>query len=193
MRFAEELLRLPVFDVSGDKIGHLHDLAITKGENYPHILAVAVLVYETSKIGIYQLPESVYDIPLPISWEQISEITPEGIWLKKSFNELPLFESEGEEIFLSRDLLDNQIVDTDGHRVQRVDDLILQLRDNQLTLLGIYIGFGSRLKILDSEKTACSLAERFGEEVTEDLLPWVCVANYGKELEEITLNVGTKK
>jgi len=62
-----------------------------------------------------------YTIPFS---EVISLLAP-TILLRNSSDKLPIYESTDEVVLLARDILDKQIIDTDGARVVRVNDLEL--------------------------------------------------------------------
>lgn len=193
MRFAENLLKLPVFDNQNTRIGHLHDLGIQRLKGYPKVNCLALMIYELEYIADYKLLEPAHNIVLAVSWEEVAKITSDGIWLKRLWNETTHYAWSKEEVFLGRDLLNVQIVDSDGHRIQRVDDLILELKDNNLLLAGIYVGFGSRLDQLNLAKASQHLLKALGIKAHEHILPWTSVETFGSDYDEIRLNVGGKE
>lgn len=192
MRFVEDLFKLPVYDENDEKVGHLVDLAVTKGGLYPKVSALAVQICETDKIGPYELLEPVKDITLVIPWEQIKKLDKFSLKLKTAPRHLKLYDFKKNDVFLDRDLLDNQIVDRAGHKIQRVDDLILEPKERDLLLAGIYVGFGGMLDRLGLDKAAEHLLEKLGLKMHEHMLPWTTVAEYGQEHEQIKLKVGAR-
>src|SRR6185369_10336367 len=95
----------------GDKLGTLRDLVMIPGEVFP---AVSHIVIKSRK-GLKTLPwnEVTLFTHVVIS---ISGVRPPGL--------RPYEPGEG-EILVKRDLLDKQIVDVDGAKVVRVNDIKL--------------------------------------------------------------------
>lgn len=66
-----------------------------------------------------------------------------------------------DEVLLARDLLDRQIVDTQGMKVVRVNDLKLSTSGSQLRLLGAEVGVRGILRGLAPwGRTRCAQAEQ---------------------------------
>ncbi len=193
MRFTEKLIRLPIFDNQNDRIGHVHDLGIQRSPGYPKINCLAIMLYEVENIAGYTLLEAAQNIVVAVSWEEVAKLTSEDLLLKKPWNKTKLYTWSKEEVFLGRDLLNVQVVDNKGYRIQRVDDLILELRDTNLFLAGIYTGVGSRLSRFNLAKASEHLLKTFDIKIHEHLIPWTSVKTYGPEYDEITLNVGVKE
>lgn len=193
MRLVEDLLRLPVFDGENKRLGSLYDISVTRSPDYPCANSIAVMVDETETIANYRLLEPAHDVIVVVSWEEVASFSADRISLRSPWDQLPFYVWGKDDIFLRRDLLNVQIVDKDGHRVQRVDDLILEERQDQLFLAGIHIGFGGRLKRLNLARAAQHLLKTLGIKMHGHMLPWTSVENYGLEFKEIKLNVGVKK
>lgn len=193
MRFVEDLFKLPVYDEHDEKVGHLVDVAVVKKGDYPKVSAVAVQIYETDKIGAYELLEPVKNIVLVIPWDQIEKLDKFSLKLRTTPRHLKLYDFKQYDVFLDRDLLDNQIVDRDGYKIQRVDDLILEPKGKDLLLIGIYVGFGGMLDRLGLDSAAKHLLQKLGIPMHEHMLPWTAVAHYGQEHEQVKLNVGARE
>ena len=190
MRLMEDLIKLPVFDGDDKRIGSLHDISVVRTPEYPRANSIAVELDEVQIIGNYRLLEPAQDVVVAVSWGEVSSLGSEKVRLRSSWEELSLYQWGKEDIFLRRDILNVQVVDKHGHRVQRVDDLILEIREGGLLLAGIYIGFGARLKRLNLVRPAQHLLKTLGIRMHGHMIPWTSVESYGPELEEIRLNVG---
>lgn len=193
MRLVEDVLKLPVFDSQEKRIGNLYDISVTRSPDYPRANSIAVKIDEVETIGNYRLLEPAHDVVVAVSWDQVASFGPEKVKLASPWEELPLYAWGKDDIFLRRDILNVQVVDRHGHRVQRVDDLILEMREGHLLLAGIYIGFGARLERLNLARAAQHLLKTLGVRTHGHMLPWTSVESYGPELEEIRLNVGVDK
>jgi magnesium transporter len=112
MPYVSELLGKPVADVDGVRIGHLDDLiAILRGD-VPHPVVTAIVV-----------KRSRGNLIVPMS-DVVVLIAP-AIPLTKQAKDIETYQPGEREVYLVRDVLDKQIIDTNGVRVVRVNDLEL--------------------------------------------------------------------
>jgi sporulation protein YlmC with PRC-barrel domain len=112
MLYASEFIGRPVVDADGKRIGKLRDLIAIRHGDVPHPQLIAIEVKQPS--GIVYIP--MHDVAALISL---------AIPLKKRFSEITPYSPQAEDFHLVRDVLDKQIIDTDGMRVVRVNDLQL--------------------------------------------------------------------
>ena len=112
MPYVSELLGKPVADVDGTRIGHLDDLIATQRGDVPHPVVVAIVV-----------KRSRGNLIVPIA-DVVVLIAP-AIPLTKQAKDIEPYTPNPTDLYLARDVLDKQIIDTDGVRVVRVNDLEL--------------------------------------------------------------------
>ena len=128
--FFTELLGLKVFDLKGRRIGVIKDAALV-----PLIDPVRIDRYLVSGGWTW----------LSIRYDQVRSISLDGIHLKDE-NLIPYHDDEY-MLRMSRDLLDQQIIDAHGHKVVRVTDVTFELRHepdgDHLWVLDIDIGIRS--------------------------------------------------
>ena len=104
MLYLSQMLGKPVVDSAGEKIGTISDLAISTGEVFPRITSLA-----------FQGPGKV---PFMISWRKyVDEFDDEGIKLSVDSPDIRFSYLQPDEVLLARDLMDRQIVDTQGLKV----------------------------------------------------------------------------
>jgi magnesium transporter len=113
MAYLSEIIGRPVTDLDGKPVGKLKDVVVRPWAEFPHPLIEAVTI--EIKGG-----ETRY---LPFS--AVAALFTPVIPLKYRGDELPAFEIKEDDVLLSRDVLDKQIIDTDGARVVRVNDVEL--------------------------------------------------------------------
>ena len=114
-------------DSEGERIGVISDLAIQTGEVFPRVTSLA-----------FQGPGRV---PFMISWRKyVDQFDEEGIKLSVESHDIRFSYLQPDEVLLARDLMDRQIVDTQGLKVVRVNDLKLSESGSQLRLLGAEVG-----------------------------------------------------
>jgi CBS domain-containing protein/sporulation protein YlmC with PRC-barrel domain len=112
MPYVSELLGKPVADVDGVRIGHLDDLIATLRGDVPHPVVTAIVV-----------KRSRGNLIVPLS-DVVVLIAP-AIPLTKQAKDIQPYQPGEHEVHLVRDVLDKQIIDTNGVRVVRVNDLEL--------------------------------------------------------------------
>ena len=112
MLYASEFIGRPVIDADGKKVGKLRDLIAIRHGEVPHPQLIAIEVKQ---------PTGTIFIPM----HDIAALISIAIPLKKRLSEITPYNPQPEDFHLVRDVLDKQIIDTDGIRVVRVNDLQL--------------------------------------------------------------------
>jgi CBS domain-containing protein len=95
--------------------------------------------------------------------------------LRSSREEVERRQADPDEIWLARDVLDKQVVDTDGRRVVRVNDLQLVESGGVMLLVGADIGVRGILRRLGLEGVAKSIARLLRRELPMVLVSWEVV------------------
>lgn len=127
MAFLSEILGHTITDYDGRYIGKLEDLIAREPADAIHPIVDGVVIKGKNKLII--VPYSV-----------VMALFAPSIPLKCRADELPQYEPTENDIFLSRDVLDKQIIDTDGARVVRVNDLELVRVNGSLYVGNVDIG-----------------------------------------------------
>jgi magnesium transporter len=112
MAYLSEIIGRPVTDLDGMAVGKLTDVIVRPWAEFPHPLIEAVAIVGKGGTRI---------LPLMAVAALLSPVIP----LKYRLDDAPLFDLKEDDVLLSRDVLDKQIIDTDGARVVRVNDVEL--------------------------------------------------------------------
>lgn len=182
MLYLSQMLGEPVIDSTGEKIGTISDLAISTGEVFPRITSLA-----------FQGPGKT---PFMISWRKYVESCDEdGIVLAVESHNIRFSYLQPDEILLARDLLNKQIVDTQGMKVVRVNDLKLSASGKQLRLVGAEVGMRGILRGLSRhlEKAVVAIAKVFGKKIDEQIIAWNVMDLLDRDLSEVQLSVTHKR
>ena len=110
MLYLSQAIGRPVRDLQGEPIGKVADLIVALGGQYPPVTGLVVL---TDKRRIF------------LPWSSVDTLDHSGARLRTNTIAIDKFKQRPNEILLKRDLLDKQIVDIDGRKVVRVNDLRL--------------------------------------------------------------------
>lgn len=182
MLYLSEMLGKPVVDASGEKIGTISDLAISTGEVFPRITSLA-----------FKGPGRV---PFMISWRKyVDAFDEDGITLAVDSKDIRFSYLQPDEVLLARDLMNQQIVDTQGLKVVRVNDLKLSQSGSQLRLLGAETGVRGILRGLHPyfERAVVRVAKLFKRDIDEQIIAWNYMDLLDRDLSEVQLSVTHKR
>src|SRR5437868_15413901 len=97
------------------------------------------------------------------------------------------------EVWLSRQILDKQIVDMDGRRVVRVNDLQLSQVDGSMLLVGVDIGGRGLARRIGLEGMGCRLASMLGIDWPQKLISWEAVDPVKSDVSSVKLRIAHTK
>ena len=161
--FISELLGKKIVDSEGRVIGRILDLISNIGENYPPVRDILMLREQDRKTVFFPW-KRITDVgdrltAHPVLPEDFRKPTPHP-------GELPLKET----------LLDKQVVDTDGAKIRRVNDLQFLRSNNLLYLVHVDVGFHGLLRRVGLEKAVGFLLWNLFDYVMPDqLIAWKLV------------------
>lgn len=182
MNYLSEMLRLPVVDADGEKIGIVNDLGIATGEVFPRVTALA-----------FQGPGKT---PFMISWRKyVERFDDDGVYLKMPATDIRFSYLQPTEVLLARDIMNKQIVDTQGMKVVRVNDIKLSVSgENQVRLLGAEVGARGLLRAIHPlvERVGVKLGKMLGKPISEDIIAWSYMDLLERSTKQIKLSVSHK-
>ncbi len=176
--YLSRILGKPVWDAQGERLGRCVDILVAEVETgFPPLRAIA--------LGNKKEEEHL------IAAEHIAWLSP-SIILNTSAP--PAYEARGDELWLARQVLDRQIVDTEDRRLVRVNDLQLARvgPDGRYCLAGVDIGGLGLLRRLGVEGLAVTLCKALRREPPRAIIPWEDVAPLQAD-EPIRLRVSRDK
>jgi CBS domain-containing protein/sporulation protein YlmC with PRC-barrel domain len=127
MAYISTLIGRPVVDVDCVPVGSLEDIiAANRGDmTHPQITAIVVRAGKQQTI-----------IPM----DQVAVLLAPSIPLSKRRADVTPYAVAEQDLYLARDVLDKQIIDTDGVRVVRVNDLEIARVNNHFYVANVDIG-----------------------------------------------------
>ena len=159
MAYMSDLMGRLVADVDGEPVGHLEDLIASIRGEMPHPVIVALAV---KRAGVLFL------VPFPDVAVLLAPVIP----LNKRLQEIAPYQPGEHDLYLARDVLDKQIIDTDGVRVVRVNDLELARVNGHFYVANVDIGGWGLLRRLGLAKPAQTLVGRFKREMPQGIISW---------------------
>jgi magnesium transporter len=152
-----EVLGMPVLDAEGARVGRVDDLRVDSQRGVVDRLII--------KGG-----GSVRSV----TWSSIASFSPEHrrVALVDGANVVPWDGPESETICLKRDVLDRQIIDTQGRKVVRVNDIALEPAGETLILRRVEVGLAGAVRRLLAGALSPRLLRRLAEGLSQQGIPW---------------------
>ncbi|HEX5481433.1 MAG TPA: CBS domain-containing protein [Terriglobia bacterium] len=130
MIYFTELQNLPSFDARGDYLGRLADLAVDPSQNSMRVAAYHV---RTLQKGI-----------LCITHEQMQSVSVRAAQTSVRLEEIRCYNPDESLISVKKDILDQQIIDVNNRKVERVNDVDFDIRPmerhTELRILAVNVG-----------------------------------------------------
>jgi magnesium transporter len=164
--YLSELLERPILDKNGDAIGKIRDLNVVPGDPFPcveglHIRTPAGMAY--------------------VSMKEINVLNKRVVTIRGDAGSVVYTEPREKEILIAKHIMDKQIVDVNGVKVVRVNDVQLGQVNDHFGMLAIDVGFGGLIRRLG-----------FGKARKGTLIPWRYVTTLEPGLDRLTLTMTRK-
>lgn len=172
--FVSEVLRQPVLDPRGEELGRLRDLIIVKAEPLPKVSAIII---ERKKR------------PYLIDWSSLELFNKRIITARILSSELRPYDMTYPDLLAVRDLLDKQIVDVNGVKVVRVNDIKLEGYESEALLTAVDVGIRGILRRLGFERRGEDLMSIFKVRIPQNLISWNYIQPLQPKLTALTLTV----
>ncbi len=174
MLYLSQAIGRPVRDRHGEQIGKVSDLIVAIEDQYPPVTG---LVVETDRRLIF------------LPWAAVQALDVTGAQLVTARIDIEKFQQRPNEILLRADLMDKQIVDIDGRKVVRVNDLRLDEVDGRLRLVAVDVGAAGLLRRLGFERGFRTLARNLRVTIPERYIDWEDVDPVESSIASIKLRV----
>ncbi|HEY5486105.1 MAG TPA: CBS domain-containing protein [Candidatus Limnocylindrales bacterium] len=177
MLYLSQTIGRPVRDKLGESIGKVADLIVAIGDRYPPVTG---LVVNNNGREIF------------LHWEAVISLDAGGATLGNMAVDMSRFQQRPNEIRLKQDLMDKQIVDIDGRKVVRVNDLRLDEVEGSLHLVAVDVGAGGVLRRLGLEGPWRTIARGLRRDVPERYIDWEDVDPVERSIASVKLRVPHK-
>jgi len=174
MLYLSQAIGRPVRDQNGEPIGKVADLIVAVGERYPPVTG---LVIATDGRRIF------------LPWISVAAVDETGARLQTQTIDIGKFQQRPNEILLRADLMDKQIVDIDGRKVVRVNDLSLDDVEGSLRLVAVDVGGAGLVRRLGIEGPYRTLARNLRLPISEKYIDWEDVDPVESSIASVKLRV----
>ncbi|MBI4685164.1 MAG: magnesium transporter [Nitrospirae bacterium] len=172
--FVSEILRKPVLDPKGEEIGKVKDLIIVKGEPLPKVSNLLI----ERKRKLFNL-----------SWTELNIFNKRIISANIYSENLQPYEFREDALLLVRDIFDKQIVDANGAKVVRVNDVKLEGLNTEAVLIAVDVGMRGIMRRLGVERGGEDLMRLFRSHLPYNLISWNYIQPLAPKLTAISLTV----
>ena len=178
MIFLSDFLNAEVVDHRQHRVGRVRDLVVVMTDPFPRV--TGVILKGNRKVR-------------SIDWSVVRSWDNKELSLKVDEAGLQPHTRADNELWLARQILDKQIVDMDGRRVVRVNDLQLSQVDGSMLLVGVDIGsrgLARRVGVEGLGRRATSMA---GLDWPQKLISWEAVDPVKSDVNSVKLRIAHTK
>jgi len=155
-----ELLDKPIRVPTGEAVALLQDLVVRVPQSEQSPAAAAAVASAGTALAVAS-PAEVYPPVIGlvarlkslrgarlvfIPWDKVSQMDTNGVALNSPAVNLRRFEQRESELVLKKELFDRQVMDVEGRRVVRINDLDLAYADGLYRLVAVDVGPGALLR-----------------------------------------------
>jgi len=177
--YVSELLGRPLVGADGRRLGRLADLKVRLGELFPRIVSLHV------RRGRKRIAA--------LDWTEVASFSGKKIVLAPGAEDrFAAPEVRSDEILLKEELLDKQVVDTHGAKIERVNDVHLLVIGRDLRIVHVDIGLRGILRRIGFLRAVAWVARFFLEyEIPEVLITWKTIQPLAADVskKDLKLNV----
>jgi len=176
--YLSQLIGADIVDADGHRLGVLGDVAVDLRETLPRVTGIWMRG-DRSRVAL-------------IPRDAIAEFHLSAVWLNVARRFLHPRPLQPDEMLLG-EVLDRQVVDTDGLKVVRVNDLQLMRTDGDLRVLAADVGTTGLLRRLSLESPVQRLVGVFGRRLPDRVIPWRMVAAFGGQMTPVKLSISRER
>ena len=156
-----------LWDQSGERLGRVDDLIVRLGEDYPPVSGVLATV----------AGRQVY-----VPGEAVGEIVHGGVRLREATLDLQRFNRRDDEVLLRKDMLDRQLINVDGARLVRANEIELARVEGWYRVVGVDTGLRGIARRVVPRRLGDSVA-------TGSFLDWASVEPFTGHVPTVRLRV----
>ena len=172
------IINAPILDADGLRLGVLGDIAVDLREALPRVTGLW-LRGDRSRLAL-------------IPWDAVADLQESEIRLRQVRRFLQPRPLQSEELLLAG-VLDTQVVDTDGLKVVRVNDLHLTHANSDVRLVAADVGSLGLLRRLNMDRPVLWASRVAGRPFPERVIPWKMVAAFGGPMTPVKLSISRER
>lgn len=172
--FLSDVLKKPIFDPRGEVVGKVADVLVVKGEHLPKVSAILV-----------ERQGAAYTIP----WHAMEMFNKRILSTRLDASSIQPYGADEHDLLAVRDIFDKQIVDANGAKVVRVNDIRLEGYNGDAVLTAVDVGVRGLLRRLGIERRSEQVFALLKVQLPSNLISWNYIQLLTPKLKTITLTV----
>ncbi len=172
--FLSELIKKPVYDPKGEIIGRVKDILVVKGDPLPKLSSI--IVEKHKKLFL-------------IRWHDINLFNKIIISSYLQLERAELYQPNEEDLLAVRDILYKQIVDINGAKVVKVNDIMLEGYNGDAVLIAIDVGKRWVVRRSGIRRISSKLLKVMENRLPVHLIGWNYIQPLKPKLDSIALTV----
>jgi CBS domain-containing protein len=172
--FVSDALKRPVFDPTGEVVGKLTDAVVVRGDQLPRI--AAILVSREGRL-------------VRIPWADVEIFNKRILSTRLAAAAVEPYQADERDLLVARDILDKQIVDANGAKVVRVNDVRLEGYNGDAVLTAVDVGLRGLLRRLGVERRSDQVFSLLKVDLPANLIGWQYIQPLSPKLNAIGLTV----
>jgi CBS domain-containing protein/sporulation protein YlmC with PRC-barrel domain len=172
--FVSELIKMPVLDPMGEELGAVKDFIVIKGDPLPRL---STLIMEKKKKRYL------------LEWKNVGIFNKRIISSNLYASKVEPYDPSEDDLLIARDIFDKQIVDANGAKVVRVNDVKLEGLNGHACLVAVDVGIRGILRRLGIERKSEKFYRVFGKTLPHNLIRWSYIQPLEPRLTTISLIV----
>lgn len=186
--FYQDFVGKPVISAGSIKVGKVKDMTIQMGEEFPPVKHL-VIIPDKGRQGFNLFKAKKL---LVIPWDDVACLSKKAIYLNVFMEEIISGSIESNELFIYRDIMDEEIVDRYGKHLFRVNDVALRIQRGKLRIIGVQADINSMLQRLGPEREIFKLVNLFRKKIVENIIMWDHIKQYDKKMKHLKLDISKK-
>ncbi|HTE04097.1 MAG TPA: PRC-barrel domain-containing protein, partial [bacterium] len=178
MLYLSRLIHAPIVDADGVRLGTVGDVAVDLRDPLPRVTGLCM---RTDRSRVALIPR-----------DAVESLASQQVRLRVARRFLQPRPLQPDEMLLG-DILDTQVVDTDGLKVVRVNDLQLSHANGEVRLVAADVGTLGLLRRLSLDRVVQRLVRLVGRTLPDKVIPWKMVATFSGPLTPVRLSISRER
>ena len=175
-----DFLKVKVYDGKGMHVGHVQDMGINRDLTRPTVRDLGVHLLWTNKVGPLELVRPVEDIVVLCEWSEVESFDGDAFRLRGVHPDFNVSSATGKWL-IRGDILNKQMLDSGGNRIQRVDDVMLKVEGGTLRIAGLEVSKGLLWTSSKLRRFIAELRSKHASRHDLDVIPWEAIESIEEE------------
>ena len=176
--FLSELYKKYLMAPDGSRVGKISDFSVSQGDVFPLIDSFVI----AGAGGRFKL-----------AYEEIEVLNRRFVLCRQPADKLPRQALAAKDILAVKDIWDKQIVDINGAKIVRVNDIKVREIDGKLCLIAVDVGIRGLMRRLGLKHNDWRVWKKMVQHIPYDLISWRYLQPLEDDITHLTLTVSNRE